>query len=258
MEYLKGEKSFGRFFSRRIKPSADVKKEYCTTISITKSYLNKLMREAQPFLSEENDLPTIVEYARDLASTMEIITDSKQHQLYLPFHLFLYLYCRVFKPSNVIETGVERGSSTYVILKALEENQRGVLHSIELCKEIRFGKLRVPLALMMEGEDHLRYRWILHYGNSMTVLPEIKQYLKQGYDSIDLFVAGSDHSYLLQKFELEVAKDWVGSGRIVVCDRPDYNGFRAVNEVFPSETYVHRVIPEKSNDSSLMFAVIET
>jgi predicted O-methyltransferase YrrM len=43
-----------------------------------------------------------------------------------------YLLCRLISPSVVLETGVAYGVSSVFILKALEVNDRGILHSVDL------------------------------------------------------------------------------------------------------------------------------
>jgi len=177
----------------------------------------------------------------------------------VPYHYFLYFLTRFLKPKIVIETGVERGSSTYMILKAMEKNNSGLLHSIELCKEVSFSnKVKVPMALMLENEDSLKKRWILHTGNSLEVLPVLVESGKSQNRSADIFVSGSDHSFSIQYQELVYAKNIVKSGGIVVCDRPDYSNHKALNEVFPVDNYIRYILPEKSVNSPLEFAVIRT
>ena len=43
-----------------------------------------------------------------------------------------YLVCRLLEPAVVVETGVAYGVSSAFILRALEKNGRGVLHSVDL------------------------------------------------------------------------------------------------------------------------------
>jgi predicted O-methyltransferase YrrM len=44
----------------------------------------------------------------------------------------LYVLVRIFKPEVVVETGVANGVSSSFILKALDQNSRGKLYSIDL------------------------------------------------------------------------------------------------------------------------------
>jgi len=47
----------------------------------------------------------------------------------------LYVVVRLMKPDVVVETGVGAGKSSAFILKAMEKNGKGVLHSIDLPDE---------------------------------------------------------------------------------------------------------------------------
>jgi hypothetical protein len=44
---------------------------------------------------------------------------------------FLYALCRLIRPRIVVETGVAAGVSSAFILKALNDNSYGILHSID-------------------------------------------------------------------------------------------------------------------------------
>lgn len=44
----------------------------------------------------------------------------------------LYLTVRLIKPETIVETGVSSGSSSAYILRALYDNQKGKLYSIDL------------------------------------------------------------------------------------------------------------------------------
>ncbi|MFO8109943.1 MAG: hypothetical protein R6U17_05410 [Thermoplasmata archaeon] len=60
--------------------------------------------------------------------------DDKYHPAYLGVEnaIKLYSLIRKNKPSTVIETGVCNGMSSAAILKALEDNDRGMLYSVDL------------------------------------------------------------------------------------------------------------------------------
>lgn len=228
-------------------------------INVTKSWLGLEAGSIESLINtiQKPSLESAAEYTKDLANVKLIIKASEYKQLYLPYHSFLYFLCRVLKLETVVETGVERGSSTYMILKAMEKNGKGVLHSVELCKEINLPKnVVVPLALMLEGEDELKKRWVLHYGNSLKVIPELIKEI--GLDKeIDLFVHGSDHSYEVQSIELDYARVWVKGGSYVVVDRNDYSDNQALDKIFPEANFQRWVLPEKSVKSPLKFAVVQ-
>lgn len=91
------------------------------------------------------------------------------------------------RPSVVVETGVAMGFSTTVILAAMDDNDAGVLHSIDL------PPLQVDAGTFVDEvvPDELRGRWTLHVGPSRILLPGLARKLAP----IDLFVHDSEHSY---------------------------------------------------------------
>src|SRR5918998_4114566 len=78
-----------------------------------------------------------------------------------------YVLCRLIQPSVVVETGVAYGVSSAFILRALEVNGRGALHSVDLPplrrEAGRFWGIAVDEAIMT--------RWTVHRGPSGQVLP---------------------------------------------------------------------------------------
>ena len=106
-----------------------------------------------------------------------------------------YLLCRLISPSVVLETGVAYGVSSVFILKALEVNGRGTLHSVDLpplrSEYERFWGIAVPEAL--------QERWRLHRGSSARVLPRLLREIR----TIDLFVHDSLHTYGNMRREFE-------------------------------------------------------
>ena len=109
----------------------------------------------------------------------------------------LYDLCRASKPSVVVETGVADGFSSFFILKALDENRKGNLYSIEK-PDLRYlgGKESgwvVPQAY--------RHRWHLIIDSSEHALPRILNELGK----IDFFLHDSSHSYRNMLFELRAA-----------------------------------------------------
>lgn len=114
------------------------------------------------------------------------------------------------RPSVVIETGVAMGFSTAVILAAMDVNQAGALHSIDL------PPLQVNAAEFV-GEvvaDELRGRWTLHLGPSRTLLPGLVRSLAP----FDLFVHDSDHSYAGQQEEYREVWPYLAGGACLISD----------------------------------------
>jgi predicted O-methyltransferase YrrM len=99
----------------------------------------------------------------------------------------LYILVRLFQPEKIIETGVAAGRSSFYILKALHDNGKGKLYSID-----------IPPNNLPKGEssgwivpEDLKNRWALKLGRSFDILlPLIKS-----LGSIDVFIHDSDHSY---------------------------------------------------------------
>jgi len=87
--------------------------------------------------------------------------------------------------------------SAYLLL-ALERNQKGTLHSVEVGDPSYRPARRVPGSIV---PDWLRSRWQLHIGDALTVFPDLFQELGE----VDMFVHDSLHTYEHRKVELELA-----------------------------------------------------
>lgn len=119
-----------------------------------------------------------------------------------------YAICRLLKPSKVVETGVANGLTSFSILRALKENGSGQLYSIELPPlqpgaESWVGHL-VP--------EFLRSQWILLFGASQYLLPQIPPVL----EPIDVFVHDSDHSYWNQLREYRFVWPYLRPGGVLI------------------------------------------
>jgi predicted O-methyltransferase YrrM len=132
-----------------------------------------------------------------------------------------YLACRLLRPDVVVETGVAYGVSSAFILRALEENGRGMLHSVDLPPLRRgaekFWGVAVPEAL--------RGRWHLHRGSSRRVLPRL---LEETGD-VDLFVHDSLHTYRNLRREFEAVWPRLRRGGMILADDVERN--RAFGEL---------------------------
>ena len=160
--------------------------------------------EASPFFAEMRSRNDYL--VKNKLGNVPIETEAK----------FLYALCRAFKPEKVVETGPGTGISSSFILKALEDNGRGEMWSIEA------GVLRVnPLGLKF-GQfvpEDLRGRWHLIMGESKKLLPDLLTDLKQ----IDLFFHDSDHSYENMSWEFEQGWPFVRSGGLLAADDINYD-----------------------------------
>jgi predicted O-methyltransferase YrrM len=143
-----------------------------------------------------------------------------------------YLACRLLEPSVVIETGVAYGVSSAFILRALKENGRGVLHSVDLPPLRReaeeFWGIAVP--------DALEGRWIIHRGSSGRVLPG----LLQEAGAVDLFLHDSLHTYRNMRRELETLWPRLRTGGVILADDVERN--RAFGELQRKSPAYWRVV----------------
>jgi predicted O-methyltransferase YrrM len=148
-----------------------------------------------------------------------------------------YLLCRLLEPSVVIETGVAYGVSSAYILRALEENGHGVLHSVDLPplrpEYDRFWGIAVP--------DALRGRWNLHRGSSGRVLPVL---LGQT-GAVDLFVHDSLHTYRNMRREFEVVWPRLRTGGMILADDVERN--RAFDELRQRDPAFWRVVRDRES-----------
>lgn len=117
---------------------------------------------------------------------------------------------RILDPRVMVETGVARGFATAVSLRAMEDNGRGHLYSVDL-----------P-ALQFRGDEvvgqavpkALRHRWTLRVGPSRSVLPGLVREVAP----IDIFLHDADHTYPSQLEEYETAWPYLRSGGVLLSD----------------------------------------
>jgi predicted O-methyltransferase YrrM len=156
--------------------------------------------------------------------------------------LRLYGLLRDLRPRVAVETGVCNGVSTAFLLRALEDNGEGELHSIDL-PEIAGEDYEKGTfwdgkggAVIPPGKEpgwmvppELQARWNLVLGRSQEVLPLLLARLSE----IDFFMHDSEHSYECMSFEFRTAWEALRQGGILVAD--DVNVNAAWDE------FVHRV-----------------
>ena len=124
----------------------------------------------------------------------------------------VYILVLHFKPEIVVETGVSDGMSSFFILSALNENNKGNLYSIDF-PEVGMPKLygKEPGWIVDEA---LRQRWTLIYGKSESKLPPLQRNLKH----VDIFLHDSEHSYTNMKFEFSTALRHMKNGSLLLSD----------------------------------------
>ena len=121
--------------------------------------------------------------------------------------IFLRSFVRLARPEAVVETGVAHGSSSTVILDALQKNQKGRLYSVDLPLVAGENGQRASLTTVQSLDqvgwlvpDALRGRWSLTLGDSLVQLPN----MVQNISSLDIFFHDSLHSYehMMEEFRM--------------------------------------------------------
>src|SRR5918994_6819964 len=146
-----------------------------------------------------------------------------------------YLMCRLLEPAVVVETGVAYGVSSAFILKALEENGRGVLHSVDL-PPLRH---RYDEFWGIAVDEALRPRWSIHRGSSARILPG----LLEEVGAVDLFLHDSLHTYRNIRRELEAVWPRLRAGGVILADDVERN--RAFDELRRKEPALWRVVGDR-------------
>ena len=113
-------------------------------------------------------------------------------------------------PGIVVETGVARGATSYVILSALKRAGRGRLWSVDL-PPVRHDLAGAHSALVPR---QLRTDWELLLGTSRRLLPGLLEQLGR----IDVFVHDSCHSQRNMRFEYELAWTRIRAGGVLLSD----------------------------------------
>ena len=134
----------------------------------------------------------------------------------------IYTACKLLQPKMVVETGVARGATTAMILKALNENGIGHLHSVDL-PALSWGYKKHIGELVPRD---LQSCWSLRLGPTSHVLSNLLRDL----DMIDIFIHDSAHSYHPQKMDYELALAYLSPGGILISDDVKNNAFIEVAE----------------------------
>jgi hypothetical protein len=149
-----------------------------------------------------------------------------------------YALIRAIDPDVLVETGVCNGVSTYGLLLALQQNDRGHLYSVDY--PVRAGDDlgdhgdepadHVGEAIIPAGHDpgwfipeEVRDRWTLTLGLSQIELPKLRCEIEE----IDFFVHDSGHTLPCMMFEFELAWNWLRPGGVLLSDDILWDGHGA-------------------------------
>jgi hypothetical protein len=111
---------------------------------------------------------------------------------------------------------VASGVSSAYFLLALERNQKGTLHSVEIGDS---AYLPLGQTTGWVVPDSLRARWRLHIGDSAAILPDLLRQL----GTVDMFVHDSLHTYEHMKFEFALAHPYLRRGGLLLADDALWN-----------------------------------
>jgi len=121
-----------------------------------------------------------------------------------------YLACRILKPSVVLETGVAYGVTTAFILKAMEMNGKGKLHSIDLPPLTRNAEPYIGYFV----PETARHCWTLHRGSSRRILSQVLDDL----NTVDMFISDSIATYRNVSYELRTVTPYLTDPAVVLVD----------------------------------------
>lgn len=144
--------------------------------------------------------------------------------IYFVYGAAIYAVIRYKKPDVVVETGVGPGGTSAFILKALEDNGKGVLYSIDLPgndaivypKLGKYFNIHVPQGYEVGWlvPPYLKYRWNLIIGNSKEELPSLMRKVKR----VDVFLHDSLHTDEQIIMEFNVVLPYMNAEGILLCD----------------------------------------
>jgi Methyltransferase domain len=206
-----------------------------------------LNRGLEDFLQEQELIEIERIVSRQIANLRPVAPFGLLHNADSNLARLCYAVCRALKSSVVVETGVAYGVTSAFILKALEVNGNGHLHSVDFPP---LGRDADQFVGVLIPED-LKHRWCLYRGVSKRILPSL---LKQ-VQHVDVFVHDSLHTYKNIQRELQVVTPYLVRPAVVLAD--DVNGNAAFLEwtgtVSPS---FWTVLPEQEKNSLFGVSVL--
>ncbi len=182
-------------------------------------FLDTPESEIKAYFDELNNSKFIDKLTTKLDPYSNIQTGSMMSPLRGPM---LYVMMRVIQPKIIVETGVASGASSSFLLKALQKNNSGHLHSIDLPAspendpDVRLPEYKKPGWLV---DDELKDRWTYHEGKSSDLLKPLLEKLS----NIDMFIHDSLHTYENMKFEYTTAWPYIKNNGFLASDDIKWN-----------------------------------
>jgi predicted O-methyltransferase YrrM len=173
------------------------------------------LRRVRSFLDEPGRSEFFADCLRQAEASFRALNIESAH-LYAKKVLVQYAVIRAYQPQVVVETGVANGVSSAYILLALQTNKRGTLYSIGLDDP---QYLPTGRCLGWVAPEMLRSRWKLIVGDAREVLPG----LLADFDSIDVFIHDSLHTYEHMLWEYRTAYPRLREGGLLVSDDATWN-----------------------------------
>ena len=160
---------------------------------------------------------------------------------------FLYELCKFMKPELIVETGVAYGVSSSYILKALDENNKGKLISIDSI----FRPWQSEKMIGSVIPNSIKSRWQLCVGSSNEQLTMIYQ----KYSEIDLFLHDSLHTYQNMMFEFKKSWPNIKTGGFLLSD--DILGNNAFYDFYKMINKTPSLLFQKVEPISLMGIIVK-
>ena len=133
-------------------------------------------------------------------------------------YTYLHFFTRFLRPATVLETGVAAGWSSYALLAALEQNDRGRL----LSSDFPYFRMKNPNEhIGMLVPNQLRHRWTLDLSGDRRALPR----LLLGVSKLDLVHYDSDKSYRGRNNTMSLLDSYLSPETLIIMDDIQDNRF---------------------------------
>ena len=163
-------------------------------------------------------------------SRYEIIRNFKNFKDWISILESIYVLMRLLKPNLVVETGVgEIGMSSTYILRALQDNNKGHLYSIDPDKFYPLYGYHVGAGI----PENLKKRHTLVRDISQNALEPLLSELGK----IDVFLHDGDHRFKTKMFEYETAYKYLKSGGVIMSDDTWDSAFDLFVEKYKNNGY---------------------